>query len=179
MLMPYRAFSEPEAISGNNTVGSQTRSTAAALSPVEGEIIAHEKFSIVETAKFPREISSSQQLDTPAKLNNYIQTVTRNITKDVDASRTAEVSRQAGFIQQAANNLSPRNMEYPVTCKFIVPSLCHSYTEAVRLLQEGARISDSAKMRLGLEKLEQANKSGSWQTIQQAYGKAQTNQSKP
>ena len=105
--------------------------------------------------------------------------LTQNIAKDIDAARTGEVLRQAGYILKAADDLSSRNMEHPVSCKFIVPSLCQSYSEAVRLLQEGARTKDRAKMRLGLEKLERANNCETWHVIQQAHGKAQTNQSNP
>ncbi len=167
ITIPHQSFSRPE-----GALATQIRHTTAALSPAPATV----DFSSVENAKLSAPNYKRQDNDTPAKLNNYIRIVTKNISKDIDAGRTEEVSRQASSIMQAASDLSPRNMEYPVACKFIVPTLCHTYTEAVRLIQEGARNKDRAKMRLGLEKLEQANNSGAWKTIEQAQGKGQTTQ---
>ena len=166
--MPDKALCESNTNPVTKTLNSQNRRTTAALTASTSTDI---EFSTVGKSGPTTLGYSSERLDTPTKVNGYIRMLTRNIARDIDSARTSEVLSQANSILRATDDLAPRNMEYPVSCKFIVPSLCQSYTEAVRLLQEGARSNDRAKMRLGLEKLEQANRSNSWRVIQDAYGK--------
>ncbi|PKO18139.1 hypothetical protein CVU37_07410 [candidate division BRC1 bacterium HGW-BRC1-1] len=164
MLTPKKAQCESE------TLAAQIRRTTTTLTPSILNASTDIEFSNVGKPGTPSSGNSYERLDTPTKLNGYIRMLTRNIARDIDSGRTSEVLSQANSILRAADDLAPRNMEYPVSCKFIVPSLCQSYTEAVRLLQDGARSKDRAKMRLGLEKLEQANRSNSWRVIQDAHG---------
>lgn len=179
MAVPDSAFAERATTEVAGTLAKETRITTSMVGGGNGSFPVNTEMANAENAKLPIDKFSYQPLDTPAKLNKYIRMLTKNIAADIETAQTGEVLRQAGYILRAADDLSSTNMEHPVACKFIVPSLCQSYVEAVRLLQEGARAKDRAKMRLGLEKLDNANRSETWAIINQAHGKPQSNQSKP
>ena len=92
----------------------------------------------------------------------------RRIDEAIRQGRLDTAVREAETVGQHSSHLSTRNTAYPVSCKFLVPALHQSYTEVVRLIREGHQGEDHNKMRLGLERIDNANRSPAWDTIEKA-----------
>lgn len=102
------------------------------------------------------------------QLRSTMVSSSRRIDEAIRAGRLDAAVREAEAVEKHSGNLSTRKSDYPVSCKFLVPSLHQSYTEGVRLIREGHRGEDHNKMRLGLERIDNANRNPAWDAIEKA-----------
>lgn len=94
----------------------------------------------------------------PSDLHRQFKSSSESLKKAMSSGEKDRISEQLYGIRHEAQTLRGRLRTLPLEQRLHVPSISIMYDEGTRLVEEGMRTNQQSKIRMGLEKIEDANR---------------------
>ncbi len=101
----------------------------------------------------------------PTEAKVQFESSSERIRQAMEKRQYDVVDRELKSVRGHSQSLHQRTGNLPMGSRYMVPSISQMYQEGADLIEEGRKSDDEAKMSLGLERLEQANRQCWWDKL--------------